>query len=138
MMRILDTIPFQFVPQGSMGPQLRFWTCTLGYETLVSLPPNDPSNPDFVALQQDDRGVMLRTLASAENDMPSVVPFVGSPGVALYHKVDSLKGFDAEAEGLRVLLGVRETSYGALEVWVRDPAGYVHAFGEKVVHGRRV
>ena len=128
-MKVLQTIPFQFVPE--TGRQLRFWTGTLNYNAIFAVPAG-VADPAFVALQQGDREVMLRSLESATSDMPSVTPFVDSPGMALYHKVDSLQGFDAEAEGLQLLLGPHETSYGALEFWVKDPSGYVHAFAEKI------
>ena len=56
------------------------------------------------------------------------MPFVGEPGMALYHTVNSLQGYDAQNEGGEVLLDPRNTWYGATELWVKDPAGHVHAF----------
>lgn len=125
---MVQTIPFQFVPK--LASQLSLWTGTLKYTVNVSFPPGD-ANPAFVALKQDDREVMLQTVESAASDMEGVMPFVGTPGMALYHKVDSLQGFDAEAEDVKVLLGPRKTLYGATEIWVQDQSGYVHAFAEK-------
>ena len=129
-MKILQTAPLQFVP--NIATQLRFWT-SLKYNTTISVPDKTTSSnePIFVALQLGDKEIMLQTIESANSDLQSVMPFVGSPGTALYHTVDSLQGYNANSEGADVLLGPRKTWYGAIELWIKDPAGHVHAFAEK-------
>lgn len=48
------------------------------------------------------------------------------------HEVDDLDAIAARVIGLEVLVPMRVTFYGMRELWVIDPAGYVHGFAQSV------
>jgi len=113
-------------------PALAFWAA-LGWEKTVEVP--HAGRVGFVILARGDLEIMLQTRDSVKEDL-GAAPL--EPACALYMDVASLD--DARAalaakrgagEEHRVLIEERETSYGAREMWVVDPAGVLVGFAQR-------
>jgi uncharacterized glyoxalase superfamily protein PhnB len=107
-------------------PALAFWTA-LGFEKTIDVP--HEGQLGFVMLVSGDREVMLQTRASVRADLGAIAL---EPTCALYCDVASVAAArDASAAaGARVVIAERQTSYGAREAWVVDPAGVLVGFAE--------
>ncbi len=73
---------------------------------------------------------MLQTHPSMVDDLPEVAKHVKVGSICLYSDVDSLEQALVALKGVRPLVPPRTTSYGAKEVFVRDPDGNVLGFAE--------
>jgi hypothetical protein len=103
----------------AIEPCLGFWT-RLGFATVLEVPEGDRLG--FVVLVRGDVEVMYQTHANLAHDLPALGPLPLGPAV-LYLEVDDLDGLDLD--GVEVLVPRRVASYGATEIWVREPGGHV-------------
>ena len=111
----------------AIEPCLPFWVERLGFTKTVEVPAGDDLG--FVVLVKDAVEVMLQSRASVEGDVPALAtgPFTAT-GVALYLEVADLAEVRDALRGSDVLDPERTTLYGATEIWVRAPGGFVVAF----------
>ncbi len=123
--KILRNTPIEIVEQ--IEPHLDFWK-RLGFTKTVEVPHGDRLG--FVILAKDDQQIMLQTRASIGEDIAVLSPHLEKHTVVQYIDVDSLDALLASLGDWKLLLPPRETFYGAREVVVQDPAGFLLVFAE--------
>jgi len=124
--KILRNTPIEIVD--AIEPHLDFWIKRLGFEKIVDVPHGDKLG--FVLLTKDGQQVMMQTRASIGEDIAVLAPFLEKRTVVQYIDVDSLDALLACLGDWKQLLPPRETFYGAREVAVQDPAGFLVVFAE--------
>jgi uncharacterized glyoxalase superfamily protein PhnB len=124
--KILRNTPIEIVE--AIEPLLPFWTERLGFTKTVEVPHGDRLG--FVILVRDGHQVMLQTRASMGDDIAVMAPLLEKRTIAQYIDVDSLDALLACLGDWKQLLPPRTTFYGAREVAVQDPAGFLLVFAE--------
>ncbi len=124
--KILRNTPIEIVE--AIEPLLPFWTERLGFTKTVEVP--HEGKLGFVLLARDDQQVMLQTRASIGDDIAVLSPLLEKRTVIQYIDVDSLDALLACLGDWKLLLPPRTTFYGAREVAVQDPAGFLLVFAE--------
>lgn len=111
----------------AIEPCLPFWTDRLGFAKTVEVPAGDALG--FVILVNGSVEVMLQSRASIAGDVPALAkgPFTAT-GAALYLEVDDLVPIRDAVRGCDVVIPERTTFYGAREIGVRAPGGFVVVF----------
>lgn len=125
-MKILRNTPIEIVEQ--IEPHLDFWVKRLGFKKTVEVPHGDRLG--FVILAKDDQQIMMQTRASIGEDIAVMAPHLEKRTVVQYIDVDSLDAVLTCLGDWKLLLPRRETFYGAKEIAVQDPAGFVLVFAE--------
>jgi uncharacterized glyoxalase superfamily protein PhnB len=118
-----NVTPILFVDR--IEPALDFWQ-KLGWKKDVEVLHGESLG--FVILSDGEHELMLQTNSSLAADLPLVSAL--EPRCAVYIDVSSLRTALEASAGARVLVRERETTYGAREAWVVDPAGVVVGFAE--------
>lgn len=111
----------------SIEPALPFWT-KLGFTCVAEVPDGDRLG--FVILVRDSVQIMYQTWRSLGKDLPAIPGSSTSSSVILYIDVLSLDDLLPVLEGAEVVVSRRTTSYGADEIFIREPGGYVVGFAE--------
>lgn len=114
----------------AIEPSLVLWVDRLGFEKTAEVPDGDRLG--FVILSRDPLEVMYQTRASIEKEikkdgLPAVMTPSGGASV-LYFEVSDFEDIRKRVQGLDVVLPYRETSYGARELWLREPGGHFIGF----------
>lgn len=125
-MKIFKTTPIMSVE--SIESSLPFWIEAMGYTKTVEIPHRDKLG--FVILVKDGLEVMLQTQGSVRDDLPQIADHFRPGSVCLYSDVDSIEGAAKALKGAEVIVPIRTTSYGAREIWVRNPDGNILGFAE--------
>ena len=125
-MKITKTTPILSVE--NIETSLPFWTDILGYKKTVEVPHNDRIG--FVILEKDNNEIMLQTPASLSDDLPLLVDSFKPGSVWLYSDVDSIDAAVAALKGVKIVVPLRTTNYGAKEIWVRNLDGNILGFAE--------
>jgi catechol 2,3-dioxygenase-like lactoylglutathione lyase family enzyme len=109
----------------SIEPSLPFWVDRLGYAVVSEV--EHEGALGFVILQGHGTEIMMQTRASVEADSDALT---GTPtgGALLFIEVEALDPVVAALEGVQVVVPRRQTSYGADEIFVREPGGNVVGF----------
>jgi len=125
-MSIKQITPIMVVRE--IEPCLGFWQ-KLGFACVAEVPHGERLG--FAILVKDGRQVMFQSVASVGDDLKLKTPLAAGD-VVQYIDVDSLDAViaDLQGTGAEVLLGPRRTSYGAREIWVELPGGFVAGFAE--------
>ncbi len=111
-------------------PSLRLWVDRLGMQKVVEVPEGDRLG--FVILAGEGVELMLQTRESIEKEverdgLPAAMK--PAPGrTTLYIDVPDLDALREKVAGFDVLLPDRQTSYGARELWLREPGGNLIGF----------
>jgi hypothetical protein len=74
--------------------------------------------------------VMLQTRASISADLPVITKKFSGCNVLLYADVDSLNQVENSIKNAEVIVPRRKTSYGASEIWIKEPSGTIIGFAE--------
>ncbi len=127
-MKILRSTPIMIVDH--IEASLEFWVQRLGYNKIAEVPHGNELG--FVLLEKDGNQVMLQTRKSVADDLPAILQEVKENTVVQYVDVDSLDEVLKCVEGMTLLVPPRETFYGAREILLRDPAGYLVSFAEQI------
>jgi uncharacterized glyoxalase superfamily protein PhnB len=118
----------------AIEPCLGFWQKRLGFELTASVPDGDRMG--FAMLVKDDVTIMYQTQESLRKDMPSLG--LGEQELVsanlLYISVSSIDEIEKRLSGIEPVVPKRTTFYGATEIAVREPGGYLVAFAE---HGEQ-
>jgi len=109
-------------------PCVRFWKERMGFEVTAEVPEGDKLG--FVILAKDGVQLMYQSWASVKKDVPALAVGDFRPGINLYFVVDNINDVEAKLRDVQKVIPRRETFYGATEVGVRDPAGYVMCFSQ--------
>lgn len=126
-MKILEITPVLIVER--IEPSLELWTKRLGFEKPVEVPHENALG--FAMFVKDGHSVMMQTRASIAADSESATEAIGGRGVALYLDVDSLDAALEATQGLKRVMELRETFYGAREFAVQDASGQVLIFAQQ-------
>jgi hypothetical protein len=110
----------------AIEPCLPFWE-GLGFMRAIEVPEGEVLG--FVALAAGSVEVMLQTRANLAHDIPAFAGERFGPAV-LYLEVDDLEAVDARLGAAPRVVPRRHTSYGADEVWVREPGGHIVGFAQ--------
>ena len=105
-----------------------FWT-RLGLPATTTVPTDN--GLQFAILAAGDIELMYQSLESATADSPEAIE--GVDRSILYVEVASLDEALAKLGDSPVVVAERATSYGAREIYVRDPAGNLIGFAEQAV-----
>jgi uncharacterized glyoxalase superfamily protein PhnB len=125
-MKISQITPIMVVKE--LEPCLPFWM-GLGFQCVAEVP--HESKLGFAILVKDSEQVMFQSEASIRADL-NLGDQIKAGDILQYTDVDSV----AEAQalvaktGARILVGPRTTFYGAKEIWVLTPGGFVTAYAE--------
>lgn len=125
-MKILRNTPIEIVDQ--IEPHFDFWVKRLGFTKTVEVPHGDRLG--FVILAKDDQQIMLQTRSSIGEDIAVLAPHLEKRTIIQYMDVDSLDAVLACLGDWKLLLPPRETFYGAREIALQDPAGFLLVFAE--------
>ena len=85
-------------------------------------------------LVRDDVTIMYQSHASLQKDMPALAEQPLESCNVIYISVASIDEIESKLEGVDKVVPCRTTFYGATEIVVRDPAGYLVTFAE---HGEQ-
>jgi len=111
-------------------PSLRLWVDRLGFEKTAEVPEGDKLG--FVILARSGLEIMYQTRLSIEREverdgLPQAMrPLPGR--ATLFIEVSNLEEIRKKVEGFEVIVPHRETSYGAKELWLREPGGHLIGF----------
>ena len=107
---------------------LPFWEGRLGFDRAVEAPEGDVLG--FVVLEKDGLEIMMQTPQSLAND---IVELSGATyKTFLYIHVDDLEPIRSALVDHAKVIPERETFDGVKELVVRDPAGNVVIFGQRI------
>lgn len=125
-MKIVQITPIMVVEE--IESCLPFWK-EFGFHCVAEVP--HQGRLGFALLVKDSEQVMFQSRASIEADLSNGIP-VKVGDVVQYIDVDSLEEAKAAVvrSGARILVGPRTTDYGAKEIWVQTPGGFVAGFAE--------
>lgn len=113
------------LPVEEIEPVLPFWVERLGFSVTAEVSEGDRLG--FVILEKDGVEVMYQTRESLEGDAPALAD-VPAGGSILFLRVEALAPVLEALKGVPVVVPRRRTSYGADEVFVREPGGHVVGF----------
>jgi uncharacterized glyoxalase superfamily protein PhnB len=109
-------------------PCVKFWTEKLGFQKVAEVPEGDKLG--FVILMKDGVQLMYQSWDSVKKDVPALAVGNFKPGISLYFAVDDINDIEKKLNGVQKVIPRRETFYGATEVGVRDPGGFVMCFSQ--------
>jgi uncharacterized glyoxalase superfamily protein PhnB len=112
----------------AVEPCLAFWTERLGFTVTAQVPEGDRLG--FVILQRDGVEVMYQTRSGIAADVPSVAASGAGSRTLLFIEVADVDDVARRLEGVEVVVPMRNTFYGAREVFVRAPCGTVVGFAQ--------
>ncbi len=113
-------------------PGVRFWTERMGFTGTAEVP--EGSKLGFVILAKDGVQLMYQSWASVKKDVPALAKGDFQPSIGLYFVVGNIDDVENKLRDVQKVIPRRETFYGATEVRVRDPAGYVMCFSQQKEH----
>ena len=112
----------------AIAPSLAFWRDRLGFEVVQEVPDGDELG--FVMLVRDGVTVMVQSRNSLRKDIPQLAEQEVGSAIMLYISVASIDEVERALDGVEQVVPRRETFYGATEIAVREPAGYVVVFAQ--------
>ena len=115
----------------AIEPCLPFWTDILDFHVEMSVPGAD-GNHQFAMLKHGEVELMYQTVASLEEDLPSLVPIVAGQTYTLFVEVTGLDDIAERLDtaGIAPIQPRRTTFYGADEIWVQAPCGSIVGLAE--------
>ncbi|MFN7932208.1 MAG: VOC family protein [Bryobacteraceae bacterium] len=123
-MTCIDVIPELTVEDVSRS--IDFYCSRLGFTEAARAP--EDGVPVWAEVKNQDARIMFQRRAEMFLEIPSLAGTTlgGAAVIVLQVSVDDARRFAASASGgLEVVLPVRETEYGTVEIGVKDPDGYV-------------
>ena len=118
---------------------LGFYAEGIGLEIAFTVDPDQKSDMDggiipnaiFASLRTGVGEMMLQDRKNMAEDAPAAFSVDDTPGgtLSLYFRVDDVDAVIARLGNVPVVKPLQLTWYGMLEIWVRDPDGYVVTIG---------
>lgn len=127
-MKVTRITPVLFA--ASIEPCIKFWTERLGFQKTAEVP--EGNSLGFAMLEKDGVELMYQSYASADKDNASTGPLVRKGPSFLYVEVTDLDAVVGAMKGIEPAIPMRATFYGMREVGVKDPAGHVIMFAQKM------
>ncbi len=109
----------------TIEPSLSFWVDQLGFTKVTEVREGEVLG--FVILRLGHIEVMLQSRANLAKDIPDLAKGEFE-GALLYVGTTDLDEIEKKLDGVQVIVPRRQTFYGATEIWVRAPGGYVVGF----------
>jgi hypothetical protein len=110
-------------------PCLSFWIDRLGFCSVVEVPHGKKLG--FIRLSRGTLNVMYQTVGHLRADLPPEATFDRKPThTVLYVRVKNVDETVEKLKGFPVVLAKRQTDYGAIEVFYREPGGNIIGFSE--------
>jgi uncharacterized glyoxalase superfamily protein PhnB len=125
-MTVKKITPILFAAE--IEPCLKFWMERLGFEKTVDVP--EGNKLGFAILQKGGVELMYQSYASAEKDVSATSSEVRKGPSFLYVEVENLDEIITAIKGIKVVMPVRTTFYGAKEIGIKDPAGHLIIFAQ--------
>ncbi len=108
---------------------VEFYVSLLGFTRLASVPDSGIFN--WAMVQRGPVTMMFQTLASIQEDVPTLNLTAGRTAATFYIKVKGLDALRKAIQGkIPLAVELRTTFYGAREFAVKDPDGNVLMFAE--------
>lgn len=114
----------------NIEPCVKFWVERLGFQKAAEVP--EGNSIGFAILERDGVEVMYQSYASADKDNAATGPLVRKGPSFLYVEVSDLDSVIRSMNGVETAIPLRTTFYGMKELGVKDPAGHVIMFAQKV------
>ncbi|HEV2616077.1 MAG TPA: VOC family protein [Candidatus Acidoferrales bacterium] len=127
-MKVTRITPVLFA--ANIEPCVKFWTERLGFQKTAEVP--EGNTLGFAILEKDGVELMYQSYASADKDNASTGPLVRKGPSFLYIEVNDLDAVIRATAGIEPAIPMRTTFYGMREMGVKDPAGHVILFAQKV------
>ena len=127
-MKVTRITPVLFA--ADIEPCVKFWTERLGFQKTAEVP--EGNTLGFAILEKDGVELMYQSYASADKDNASTGPLVRKGPSFLYIEVSDLDAVVRATAGIEPAIPMRTTFYGMREMGVKDPAGHVILFAQKV------
>ena len=109
----------------AIEPSLPFWE-RLGFATTVTVPHGDQLG--FAILEQGPVELMYQTVASVADDI--ACPTLVKGGIT-YLEVDDIQAIAAAVPAEAVAVPLRQTFYGAKEIFAWEPGGNLIGFTQQ-------
>jgi uncharacterized glyoxalase superfamily protein PhnB len=110
-------------------PCAKFWVERFGFEKTVEVPQDDKLG--FAIVQKGGVELMYQSFASADQDAPTATAQEVRKGPTfLYAEVENMNEIIGALKDVEVVMPVRTTFYGSLEIGVKDPAGHIVTFAQ--------
>ena len=117
----------------AIEPCLPFWVERLGFTKVAEVP--HEGTIGFAILVKDSVEIMYQTRASVAADVPAFAhEGEGSKthATTLFIEVSDIEAVERAMKGVTLVLPRRTTFYGMDEIGVREPAGHIVMFAQKV------
>ena len=109
-------------------PAIPFWVDRLGFELVAEVPHGE--HLGFLILQKDGIEIMYQTRASVHADAPELAARMPMEGTFLFIEVEDLDAVEGALHDVERVVPRRKTPYGAVEIYVREPAGNLVGFAQ--------
>jgi len=127
-MKVARITPVLFA--ANIEPCVKFWVERLGFQKTAVVP--DGNTLGFAILEKDGIEVMYQSYASADKDNAATGPLVRKGPSFLYVEVSDLDSVIRAMNGVETAIPLRTTFYGMKELGVKDPAGHLIMFAQKL------
>ena len=126
MIKIQKLSPILVVNE--IEPCIEFWQ-QIGFEKTIEI--LEGAKLGFLALEKDGVEIMYQSLKSIKKDLPAVEK-EGLSKSFFYIKINGIDAIQKKFSLKSIVVPLRKTFYGALEVFVREPGGNIIGFSEKI------
>ena len=120
--------PTPILVVAAIEPCLAFWTDQLGFARTAEVPEGDRLG--FVILAKDGVEVMYQTRSGIAADILEVAESGAGTKSLLFIEVADVADVAQRLAGHEVVVPMRETFYGATEIFFRAPCGTVVGFAQ--------
>ncbi|HKV27283.1 MAG TPA: VOC family protein [Candidatus Acidoferrales bacterium] len=127
-MKVLRVTPILTVTE--VEPCVEFWVERMGFQKTAEVP--NGNTIAFAALEKDGMELMYQSYASVKADNAAMAEVAGKGKTFLYVEVENLDEVIRAMKGAEIAVPLRTTFYGMKELGVKDPAGNVVLFAQKV------
>ncbi|MBL7848751.1 MAG: VOC family protein [Cyclobacteriaceae bacterium] len=113
----------------NVNRSVQFYADVFGFTLVASVP--DSGSLNWAMVQRESVTIMFQTLASIQEDVPSLNLKAGSAAMTMYIKVKNMDNLLSGVRGkVPLAVDLRTTFYGAREFAIKDPDGNVLMFAE--------
>ena len=108
---------------------LTFYREALGFETLTTLPEQEPF--DFAIVQRDGVELMFQSRASLSDNVPALTGTPIGASQTFYIEVTGIRDlYESLRNKVEIVVDLHDTFYGTQEFYFRDLNGYILSFSE--------
>jgi uncharacterized glyoxalase superfamily protein PhnB len=115
----------------SVEPCVKFWVDRFGF-TAANQVPGPDGRLMFASVESGGIELMYQTRASVIADRADAAGELVGHSTALFFTVDDLAAAERAVAGAPLVKARHKTSYGTLEIYVREPGGNIVGFAQRV------